>query len=64
MVIEWTRAGLLSWLHILQDILYREIINCQLFFVFSTVVSWCMVATHIKKVKHSMLCVTGEVVCI
>ena len=25
----------------------------------STVVEWWMVATHIQKIKHSMLCVTG-----
>ena len=24
----------------------------------SIVVYWCMVATHIEKIKHSMLCVT------
>ena len=42
---------------------YVRIINCKLIFRFlSTVVKSCMVARHIKKIKHSMLCLT--VVCL
>ena len=38
---------------------YVKNISCKLFLDLCTVVLWCMVATHIKKFKHSMLCVTG-----
>ena len=34
---------------------YVRIINCKLY----SVVEWCMVTTHIKKIMHRMLCVTG-----
>ena len=37
-----------------------QIHNLQIVFRFlSTVVKWCMLATHIKDIKHGMLCVTG-----
>ena len=46
-------------LALFQGYRYVRIINCKLFLDSCPLwYKWCMVATHIKKIKDSMLCVT------